>query len=214
MVDTSFEHFLRVYPSMSFGKGQMVLLKDEIPKGAYIIESGIIKTYAITPTGEERIISIDVAGQDIPIGFTFGLITKSQYFYQAFTHCHIRIVPNEDYRDYLINNVGSFYKRHVRIVKVLLNSLQHVEALEQPKVNKKLAHALLYFANTLGSTFPNKHTRRLTMTQQEVASSLGLTRETTNLTLKKLELKNLLEHTRNTYTIYVEKIKKYIGQDY
>jgi CRP-like cAMP-binding protein len=208
----AFEQFIASYPSLVFEKGQTVLLKDEIPKGTYIIESGIIKTYTINEAGEERIVSIDTKGEDIPIGFTIGLVERCEYFYQAYTRCTVRVVPCNDYLQHLAENHDSLYKRHIRITKILLTNLRHIEALEQSKASEKVARTLLYMAETLGSTFPNKTIRKLSITQQEIANALGLTRETAGIMLKKLELKKLLIHSRNTYVLYVEKLRKYIDK--
>lgn len=208
----AFERFIESYPSLVFEKGQTVLLKDEVPKGTYIIESGIIKAYTINESGEERIISIDSKGEDIPIGFTIGLIDRCQYFYKAHTRCTVRVVPCDDYLKHLGENHDSLYKRHIRITKILLTHLQHIEALEQSKASDKVARTLLYMSETLGSTFPNKAIRKLSITQQEIANSLGLTRETAGIMLKKLELKKLLVRSRNNYVLYVEKLHKYIDR--
>lgn len=207
---TAFDQFLSGYPSLVFEKGQTVLLQDEVPKGTYIIESGIIKTYTISASGEERIISIDTAGEDIPIGFTIGLVEKCQYFYEAYTKCRVRVVPCDDYLRHLQENYESLYKRHIRLTKILLTNLKHIEALEQSKASEKVALTLMYFAETLGSTFPHKTIKRLSITQQEIANSLGLTRETAGIVLKKLELKKVLAHSRNTYVLYLEKLKKHL----
>jgi CRP-like cAMP-binding protein len=208
----TFEQFTASYPSIIFEKGQTVLLKDEVPKGTYIIESGIIKTYTINAAGEERIISIDTKGEDIPIGFTIGLIDRCQYFYTAYTRCTIRVVPCDEYLKHLAENPESLYKRHIRLTKILLTNLNRIEALEQSNTSEKVARTLLYMADTLGSTFPNKTIRKLSITQQDIANALGLTRETAGIVLKKLELKQLLQHSRNTYILYIEKLHKYIDK--
>lgn len=183
-----------------------------MPKGTYIIESGIIKTYTITSSGEEHIISIDTKGEDIPIGFTIGLVDKCQYFYEAHSHCVIRVVPRDDYLKHLASDHDSLLRRHIRITKILLTTLHHIEALEQSKAPEKVALTLLYLSETIGSTFPNKAVRKLSVTQQEIANSLGLTRETAGQVLKKLEVKKLLEKSRNTYVLYIEKLKNYIDK--
>ena len=208
----AFEEFIALYPSLIFEKGQTVLLKDEVPNGTYVIESGIIKTYTINETGEERIVSIDTKGEDIPVGFTIGLVDRSQYFYEAYTRCTIRVVPCDDYLKHLGENHDSLYKRHIRLTKILLTNLKRIEALEQSNASEKVARTLLYMADTLGSTFPNKTIRKLSITQQEIANSLGLTRETAGIVLKKLELKQLLEHSRNTYVLYIERLHRYIDK--
>jgi len=208
----AFEQFIATYPSLVFEKGQTVLLKDEVPKGTYVIESGIIKTYTINDAGEERIVSIDTKGEDIPIGFTIGLVDRCQYFYQAYTRCTIRVVPCDDYLKHLAENPESLFKRHIRITKILLTNLKRIEALEQSNTSEKVARTLLYMADTLGSTFPNKTVRKLSVTQQEIANALGLTRETAGIVLKKLELKELLVHSRNTYVLYIERLHKFIDK--
>lgn len=210
---TAFDHFLSAYPLLVFEKGQTVLLKDEVPKGTYIIESGVIKTYAITSNGEERIISIDTKGEDIPIGFTAGLINKCQYFHEAYTRCVVRVVPCDDYLQHMKNDSDSLLRRHIRITKILLTNLHHIEALEQSKATEKVALTLLYLAETIGSTFPNKKIRKLSVTQQEIANSLGLTRETAGQVLKKLEVKKLLAKSRNTYVLYIERLKKHVDKE-
>jgi len=208
----AFEQFIATYPSLVFEKGQTVLLKDEVPKGTYVIESGIIKTYTINDAGEERIVSIDTKGEDIPVGFTIGLVDRCQYFYQAYTRCTIRVIPCDDYLKHLAENPESLYKRHIRITKILLTNLKRIEALEQSNSSEKVARTLLYMADTLGSTFPNKTVRKLSVTQQEIANALGLTRETAGIVLKKLELKELLVHSRNTYVLYIERLHKFIDK--
>jgi len=208
----SFEQFLSRYPSLVFEKGQTVLLKGEVPKGTYIIESGIIKTYTITTDGEERIISMDTKGEDVPIGFTIGLIDRCEYFYQAYSRCIVRVVPRQDYLHHLSTDYESLSRRHARITKILLMNLHRIEALEQSKATDKVTLMLLYFAETLGSTFPNRKVRKISITQQEIANSLGLTRETAGHVLKKLEIKKLLEKSRNTYVLYTERLKRHVDK--
>lgn len=208
-----FRQFLSTYPLVRFEKGQTVLLKDEVPDGAYVIESGIIKTYAIDGDGDERIVSMDTRGEDIPIGFSIGLIDRCQYFYEAYTKCDLRLVPAADYVEYMASDPDSLFVRHIRLTKILLTNLKHIEALEQSKAIDKVTLALIYLAEAIGSTFPNKLEQRLTVTQQEIANSLGLTRETAGTVLKKLELQKLLTKSRNNYVLYMERLKKHANRE-
>lgn len=206
-----FIRFLSRYPLRVFKKGETILLKDDIPDGMYVIDSGFVKTYSITADGDERLVSIDQPGEDFPIGFGLGLIDRSTYFYEAYTRCAVRVVPGKDYVEYLRSDNDTMYARHVRLMILLLSAFDRVNALEQPGAQNKLGYTLLYMANRLGVMLPPYRNRRtIAITQQELANALGLARETTSIELKKLEALHLVAHTRKKYIVYMERLKEYL----
>lgn len=205
--------FITKYPSKTYKKGETILLKDEKPAHIFIIETGFVKTYSITKNGDERLVSIDRKGDDFPIGFALGLIEKSEYFYEAFSKCTVRLVPRSDYIDYLRGDSERLYKQQVRLTTLLLATLSRVHALEQPNAREKIAYTLVYMADKLGVMLrPNKSSLKIDVTQQEIANSLGLTRETANIELKKLETMKIITHSRKSYVLYMEKLKEYLSK--
>lgn len=207
-----FTEFISDYPSQTFKKGETILLKNEKPTAVYIIESGLVKTYTITSSGYERVITIDRRGEDFPIGFATGLLDSSQFFYEAFTKCTIRLVPREKYLQHITTNMQSMYKQHVRTTSLLISTLSRVQALEQPTAGRKIAYTLLYVASRFGVILRPTKQLRISITQQEIANSLGLSRETANVELKKLETLKLISHSRKSYTLYTEQLKRYIDE--
>lgn len=209
----AFRQFLSKYPCQTYKKGETILLKGDEPKHLYIIESGLVKTYTITAKGDERLVSIDRRGEDFPVGYALHLIDKSQYFYEAFTRCTIRLVPREQYRAHLHSNVESMYKRQVNMTMLLLSTLSRVHALEQSNASDKIAYTLLYMADQLGVILRPYTTRlKISVTQQEIADSLGLTRETASIELRKLEMMKLIAHSRKNYVLHIERLKKYLDE--
>lgn len=209
----SIRNFISKYPAKNYKKGETILLKNEKPAHIFIIESGFVKTYSITKGGDERLVSIDRKGDDFPIGYAMGLIEKSEYFYEAFSKCVVRMVPRADYIAYLHEDKDRMYKQQVRLTVLLLATLSRVHALEQPNAREKIAHTLLYMADKLGVMLrPNKSRLKIDVTQQEIANSLGLTRETANIELKKLETMKIIEHSRKSYVLYMEKLKDYLNK--
>lgn len=209
----AFRQFLSKYPCQTYKKGETILLKGDEPKHLYIIESGLVKTYTITAKGDERLVSIDRRGEDFPVGYALHLIDKSQYFYEAFTRCTIRLVPREQYLAHLHSNVESMYKRQVNMTMLLLSTLSRVHALEQSNASDKIAYTLLYMADQLGVILRPYTTRlKISVTQQEIADSLGLTRETASIELRKLEMMKLIAHSRKNYVLHTERLKKYLDE--
>lgn len=207
----SFMQLIQRYPSEDFAKGQTIPLKDGTPKAVYVIEQGVVRAYSITRDGTERLVAVHRKGEDIPAGFGFSLTDRSEYFYDAHTKCRIRLVPQPVFEQYLKSNAAAMYQWHTRTTQLLLATFSRVSALEQPKAGDKIAFMMFYMANQLGVRLrPSKSHRELTMTQQEIADSLGLTRETTGAELKKLERKQLISHSRKRYILYMERLRQYL----
>ncbi|HEU4830948.1 MAG TPA: Crp/Fnr family transcriptional regulator [Candidatus Saccharimonadales bacterium] len=208
---TTFEEFITHYPSEVFEKGQTLLLRGDVPRAVHVIESGGVKSYTITGGGDERLVALNIKGEDLPVGFALGLVEESYYFYEAYTRCVIRLVPRKDYLEYLKSDVENMYRRHIHLATMLLATLSRVNALEQSRASDKIAFTLLYMAEQIGVKLrPQKTNLMLSVTQQEIANSLGLTRETTGIELKKLELKRLITHSRKSYVLYTERLRRYL----
>lgn len=210
----SFRQFLAQYPAQSFKKGETILLKGDRPTAMYVIESGLVKVYTITNGGDERLVTIAREEEDFPVGFALGLVDRAQYFYEAFSTCRIRLVSPEAYLQYVLSDPEVMKNRLTRLTVLLLATHARVNALEQSKAGDKIAETLLYMADQFGTALRAPTARfKLKVTQQEIANSLGLTRETTNIELKKLEVKKLISHSRKNYVLYMEQLKSYLGKD-
>lgn len=209
----SFAKLIQHCPSEIFAKGQTLLLKDDIPKAVYVIESGIVRAYSITHDGAERLVALHTAGESIPAGFGFGLVQTSQYFYEAYSKCHVRFVPRTDFERYLRADPEAMYQLHIRDEALLMATFSRVNALEQPRASDKIAFMMFSMATQVGVRLrPYKTRLKLTMTQQEIADSLGITRETAGFELRKLELRHIISHTRKNYVLYMERLRNYLDK--
>lgn len=210
----SFRQFITNYPAQSFKKGETILLKGDKPPAMYIVESGLVKVYTITSSGDERLVTLCRDEEDFPVGYALGLIDRAQYFYEAFTACKIRLIPAKEFMEYVLSDPEITKRRMARLTMLLLSTHARVNALEQSKASDKIAETLLYMAGQFGTAIRAPTSRfKLNVTQQEIANALGLTRETTNIELKKLEVKKLITHSRKSYVLYMEKLRTYLGKD-
>lgn len=188
-----------------------MFLKGDEPPAVYLVERGRVKAYIITSDGVEREVSMHGRGDDLPVGYGLGLTHRAEYFYQAQTDCTVRVIPREMFEKSLRSDAEELYLRHVHLGKLLLLTLARVNALERPRAGDKVAFLLLGVADQVGAKIhPYRARPRLSITQQEIANALGVTRETVAKALKKLELKNILVHTRKSYTVYVDRLRKYL----
>lgn len=210
----SFKETLQRYPVDSFKRGTVIFLKGDTPKDVYVIEQGIVKTYAITSDGAERQITLQGPGEDIPIGFSTGLIEKVEYFYEAYTReCKLRRIPRAEFLCALQSDSQMLYEFYARHDKQLRTLLARINALERSRASDRVAFMLMQLSDQVGvraRPYKSRSSFRLSITQQEIADMVGLTRETTGIELKKLEVKKVLSHTRKNYVLYMERLKNYL----
>lgn len=210
----SFGQFIEKYQKKTYAKGQTILLQNETPSGVFIIESGKVRTYIISPDGHEQLISIHSRGEDIPVGFAFGFSDKSQYFYEAYTKCNLRLVPVEDFVRLVFSNPDLMYQMYFYSVKQLSSSLTRVHALGQSRASNKIALTLIYLADRLGMrSWAKPKFLEISVTQEEIANSLGVTRETVSSELNKLRVNKVISYSRKRYVLYTERIKKHLRND-
>ncbi len=209
-----FKKFLSKYPAETFEKGSTVLLGGDKPKGVYVVESGLVKTYFISSNGEEHLVSIDGRCAQIPVGYALGVVDVSEYYYEAYERCTVRVVPREDYDSHLKTNISSLYGRHLRMTELVVSLYDRIKALEQPKVGNKIALTLIYLAGQVGSLFgPKSAGSRVSTTQQDIADLTGVSRETVNTGLRSLQMNQLVTYSRKKYLFHTDRIKQHVEND-
>lgn len=210
LVTVNLDKFFTNYPLKIFKKGEILLLKNETPSLIYLIELGKVKTYTIDADGCEKIVSFHQKGEILPVGFVFWLVKKSQFFYEAYTKCSVRMIPANDFINYLDKNAAYLQFLYIKSVKQLLSMMNRVNALLQSHSLNKVALSLLYMPDQLGiNKRPHKPRLNVSVTQQEIANLIGLTRETIGAELKKLQKMKLINCSRNSYILHMKKLRKF-----
>lgn len=208
------DQFISKHTLKTYKKGEMILLKNEIPSAVYVIESGTVKAYIIDQNGCEQLVSMHSKGESLPIGFVFWLTKRSQYFYVAYSDCCIRLVPRDDMTQFIESSSRNLYSLCIKLTKKMILLMRRVSVLEQSSASRKVALGLLHTPDQLGvNQRPHKTRLKISITQQEIANSLGLTRETTSIELKKLQKMRLISYSRNKYTLYMDRLRKYINRE-
>lgn len=209
------EKFLKQYHTKHFSKGELLFVQSEVPQCAYVIKSGIVKTYNLTAQGEEKPISFDGKGEVFPIGWLFSKIKWTQYYYEAFTDCEVYCLPRDDYVNFLQQTPAIMYEVIQSFIDFQLNYQMRINALEQSKASAKVVNTIHFLCLRFGKDIKEDMVSiQLPLTQQEFANFMGLTRETTGIELKKLQRKGILTYKRQKYTVKTDKLNELLDEDY
>jgi CRP-like cAMP-binding protein len=199
---------LNAYSLRKFKKGQTLLFQGEVPRYAYVVKTGTVKTYNISPLGEEQLVSLSSEYDILPEAWFLGEASVAYYFYEAFTDCTVYAIPREE----LAKKVSESpeFANHLlqRFMRLYVGASVHINALEQPRSRDKLVHLLHYLLMRFGKQAPGKDEMLidLRLTHQTLASMLGVTRETIATEIARLRREEILDYKQQTYIINKAKL--------
>lgn len=198
---------LHSYSLRKFKKGQTLLFQGEVPRYAYVVRSGTVKTYNISPLGEEQLVSLTSEYDILPEAWFLGEASVAYYFYEAFTDCTVYAIPREE----LIKKVSESppFANYLlqRFMRLYVGASVHINALEQPRSRDKLIHLLHYLMMRFGDDKGKDRVRLdIRLTHQTLANMLGVTRETIATEIARLRSEKIVDYKQQTYVINKPKL--------
>lgn len=208
-----FDNFLQSYPIKTYQPGEIILHQNEKTQTAYIIRSGLIKTYDINKEGEIKPLSYDGINEVFPIVCIFSLSEHTLYYFEAFLETKVSILPQEDYIKFLQTNPKSLFSIHSQLINRYLDAQRRINSLSQLKAEEKILHGLDFLSRRFGR---HSHSTKvkfvIPISQQEMANFLGLTRETVSNTMNKIRKRGIVSYKgMNGIEVDITKIDEALG---
>lgn len=212
MDDPVYQAFLRKYPVKSYGRGEIVIYQGEVPSSAFVVKAGLIKTYNLTVGGEENVVSFDTTHDLLPSAWIFKKAPSALFFYEAVTDAELYAIPRQDILQKVDNDPSFKDNLFNRYLASYIAQSLHLNALEHSKAGEKILHTLYYLSLRYGKDGKNGQTElQIPLTQQDFASLLGLTRETTGIELNKLKKSGVISFRKKFYAINKQKLVHEMG---
>lgn len=209
MVSTSAEQqliidFFHTGVRLEYKKGEFIVGPDENPRGIFFIESGIVKSYDITKYGEENLLILRKEGEII--GLTWAITGEPKRIINAaIAPTVVWLVSRPKFLEFVrshpeavlpvLDTVTSMYKLHS----------DRIMTLEYRSVRERLASFLLSMAHRFGKKTAKGITILAPLKQQDIASSISATRETTSRALRQLQSHGLISFEQSIITVSDEK---------
>ena len=184
----------------TFKRGSVVYSPSQPGESVLILASGRIKLYDITPDGRETILTF------IEEGELFGELAlldeqPRREFAEAVESAQVLLVPREaivklmaNRPDIALSVTKLIGLRRLRIESRLRNLLFLTS-------RARVLHILVELAAAHGDRSGNRVELRVPLSHQDVASLIGVTRETATLTLGQLQAEKIVEVSRRRIVI-------------
>lgn len=209
-MDPKIQAFIRKFPTTRFEKGATILLKNETPNVVFGIKSGFVKGYDIDASGGEQLVWLGAKGDFFPVVWAFSLSQNVQYFFSAFSNTVLYNIDRQLFLDFLKNNQSALLEVTKRLVARLGDAARHLNAAEKTKAEDKIIHTLYFLSLRFGHiNEPGSNEREVTLpiTHQDIASLLGLTRETVTTGLGRLKEAGCIDYDKKRFVIYQDRLE-------
>ncbi len=194
-----------------YNKGDIIFTEGSTANTLYFINEGKINLYKYTKDGKEQILHI------LSEGDLFGelnLIKPSEYGFnsKSIVNSKICTLTKDEMKDIIMRNpeIG------IKVLETVGERLGKVESLVQNlatnDVDSRMAYLLIDLMERYGETIENNISIKLSLSREDMANYIGVTRETISRKLKKFEDEKLIKivGTKNIIILDEKGLKDYI----
>lgn len=176
-----------------FNKAAPVLQRGQRVSGAYVVVSGQLRVFTLSPDGTEATLYLINPGETCVLALNC-LFNDLLYpaWVEAGTVTKVAVIPGAEFRTLFECEPGIRNMTVQAFSTIVFRLMSELEEIHSSKLDRRLTRFLLLHASADG---------RVQMTQQEIASHLGTTREVIARILGQLASAGHIRTSRNLIVI-------------
>lgn len=190
---------------LHYKKGEFIIRPGETPNAVYFIESGLVKAYNITKYGEENLLIIRKNQEVFPLIWAITGKERS-VIYQTLVPTVVYRLSREAYLDFLKNKPEAMSVMLDMTMEMYRIHSERIITLGFRTVRERLVSFLYTMTKRFGEKTKDGTIINVPLRQQDIASSINATRETTGRELSYLTKNKIIQNKE--HLIVVPDIKK------
>jgi len=176
-----------------YAKGELILQAYELPDAISSIAEGYVQAYSINSRGEQYVHILLKKGDIFPLWWLTDTTPQNMY-YQAISPTTLHSLPRENLLAKLQTNQTLAFQFIQTTLQQLKIYEDRIDNLEFKYASERLAYRLLYMAYRFGERSGDEITIKAPVTQQMIAGSVNLSRESVAREMEKLHRKGYIEY--------------------
>ncbi len=154
------------------------------PPGIFYLKSGRVKEYIISKAGEEVVVNIFKPGAYFPMSWAINK-TQNNYFFESIEDLTLIKAPTSDVLEFIKSDVDVLYNLLSRVYVGTDGLLTRMTYLMSGSAHERIIGELVILAKRFSMADSEKITVKIS--EKDLASQCGMTRETVSRELKKLK---------------------------
>jgi len=188
-----FEQFYAQFTTRYYKKGEMLIRADDDPQGIFCLKKGYACQFTISKSGSELTLHILKPISYFPMVWAING-TPNVYFFEALTEAEVWRAPRDQVVNFIKDKPAIIFELMSELLEDYAESLTRVEHLVFSDAYRRVISVLLYIAKHFGEPEGKKIIVKHRFTQQDIATLVGVVRETASNEMVKLEKKGLFRY--------------------
>lgn len=180
------DSFFQQNKLVSYRKRTLILQPNDIPSSVFYIKNGYVRVYRISEDGEELTLSILKPKDFFPLNYGMNN-TANSYYLETMTPLDLWTAPQSEFVAFIKENPDVLYELTNRILVRFNGMLSRMEYMVFSNAYIKVATTLLVCSRRFGQQTADGTIIQVPLTHKDIATFIGITRETTSIEMKKLE---------------------------
>lgn len=197
-----------------YSKGEIVCDSDQDDNNIYLIEKGRIKIYTINNEGDKFLHIIYRAGELFPLDRVVRNM-RHQTFYEAQDQAILWKVTARQFNDFVNSGISEATGVLRQVLEQFAVYRDRVNNLEYKHTSERLAYHLLFLAYRFGQRTNHSITLDASFTQQDIANSINMARESASREFERLERSGAVELIKHKIVIKdVSYLSELVGESF
>lgn len=188
-----FEKFYEQFDIRKYKKSEMLIRADDDPQGIFCLSKGYVRQYTISNCGNELSLHILKPISYFPMVWAING-TPNVYFFEALTEVEVGRAPRDKVVNFIKDKPTLLFSLMSELLEDYAETLTRVEHLVFSDAYRRVISILIYIAKHFGEEKGNSIIVHHRFTQQDIATLVGVARETASIEMSKLEKKGLIKY--------------------
>src|SRR3989338_4776577 len=189
-----FEIFYKQFKLRSYKKGEILIRSDDDPQGIFCLTKGYVRQYTISKAGIELTLHILKPISYFPMVWAING-TPNVYNFESLTDVEVGRAPRNEVVNFIKDKPKVIFELMSELLEDYAETLTRVEHLVFSDAYRRVISVLLYIAKHFGENNDKQIIISNRFTHQDIATLVGVARETASNEMAKLEKKGLIEYS-------------------
>lgn len=188
-----FETFYKQFTLRDYKKGEMLIRADDDLQGIFCLKKGYVRQYTISKTGFELTLHILKPISYFPMVWAING-TPNVYYFEALTPVQVGRAPRDQVVNFIKDKPTVIFELMSELLADYAETLTRMEHLVFSDAYRRVISVLLYIAKHFGVEKGKGIVVEHRFTQQDIATLVGVARETASNEMVKLEKKGFVSY--------------------